>query len=81
MGRSTTEYILQSAMAAKETGAGLLLRFDKNTYSTKKPSNIFLERIMIDALENHKGSVSIGGHILIYFQFADDIVVNAVERE
>ena len=35
---------------------------------------------MSGALEDHKGSVSIGGRIFINFRFADDIVVNA-ERE
>ena len=36
---------------------------------------------MSDALEYHKGSVSIGGRIFINFRFADDIVVNAEEEE
>ena len=36
---------------------------------------IFLERIMCEALDDHEGSVSIGG------RFADDIVVNAEEEE
>ena len=35
--------------------------------------NIFLERIMTDALENHKGSVSIGGSTITNLRFADDI--------
>ena len=35
--------------------------------------NIFLERIMTDALENHKGSVSIGGRTITNLRFADDI--------
>ena len=36
---------------------------------------------MSDALADHKGSVSIGGRILINLRFADDIVVNAEEKE
>ena len=36
-------------------------------------SNIFLERIMTDALENHEGSVSIGGRTITNLRFADDI--------
>ena len=36
---------------------------------------------MSDALEDNKGSVSIGGRILINFRFADAIVVNAEEEE
>ena len=35
--------------------------------------NIFLERIMTDALENHQGTVSIGGRTITNFRFADDI--------
>ena len=35
--------------------------------------NIILERIMTDALENHEGSVSIGGRTITNLRFADDI--------
>ena len=35
--------------------------------------NIFLERIMTDALEDHKASVSIGGRTVSNLRFADDI--------
>ena len=35
--------------------------------------NIFLERIMTDALEDHEGSVSIGGRTIANLRFADDI--------
>ena len=34
---------------------------------------IFLERIMETALENHEGTVSIGGRTITNFRFADDI--------
>ena len=43
--------------------------------------NIFLERIMCEALDDHEGSVSIGGRLITNFRFADDIVVNADEEE
>ena len=43
--------------------------------------NIFLERIMCEALDDHEGSVSIGGRFTTKFRFADDIVVNAEEEE
>ena len=43
--------------------------------------NIFLERIMCEALDDHEGSVSIGGRLIINFRFADDIVVNAEKEE
>ena len=35
--------------------------------------NIFLERIMADALEDHEGTISIGGRIITNLHFADDI--------
>ena len=43
--------------------------------------NIFLERVMCEALDDHEGSVSIGGRFITNFRFADDIVVNAIEEE
>ena len=43
--------------------------------------NIFLERIMCEALDDHEGSVIIGGRLITNFRFADDIVVNAEEEE
>ena len=51
--------------------------------------NIFLERIMADALEDHEGTVSIGGRTITNLRFADDIeglagkeaeLANLVER-
>ena len=51
--------------------------------------NIFLERIMADALEDHKSTVSIGGRTISNSRFADDIdglagseleLANLVER-
>ena len=43
--------------------------------------NIFLERIMCEALDDHEGSVSIGGRLITNFRFADDIVVNVEGEE
>ena len=43
--------------------------------------NIFLQRIMCEALDDHEGSVSIGGRLITNFRFADDIVVYAKEEE
>ena len=34
--------------------------------------NIFLERITTDDLEDHEGTVSIGGRTITNFRFADD---------
>ena len=51
--------------------------------------NIFLERIMTDALEDHEGTVSIGGRTITNHRFADDVdglagdeekLANLVER-
>ena len=36
---------------------------------------------MCEALNDHEGSVSIGGRLITNFRFADDIVVNAEEKE
>ena len=43
--------------------------------------NIFLERIICEALDDHEGRVSIGGRLITNFHFADDIVINAEEEE
>ena len=43
--------------------------------------NIFLERIMTDALEDHEGTVCIGGRPITNFRFADDIDGLAGEEE
>ena len=43
--------------------------------------NIFLERIMFDALEEHDGKVSIGGRNITNLRFADDIDALAEEEQ
>ena len=43
--------------------------------------NIFLERIMTDFLEDHEGTVSIGGRAITNLRFADDINGLAGEEE
>ena len=43
--------------------------------------NIFLERIMSDALEEHDGKVSIGGRNITNLRFADDIDALAEEEK
>ena len=43
--------------------------------------NIFLERIMSDALEEHDGKFSIGGRNITSLQFADDIDALAEEQQ
>jgi len=37
------------------------------------PFNIFLERMMVDALNEHSGTISIGGRTITNLRFADDI--------
>ena len=44
-------------------------------------SNIFLERIMSDVLEEHDGMVSIGGRNITNLWFADDIDALADEEQ
>ena len=43
--------------------------------------NVFLERFMTDALEDHEGTVSIGGKAITNLRFADDIDGFAGEEE
>ena len=43
--------------------------------------NIFPERIMSDALEEHDGKVSIGGRNITNLRFADDIYALAEEEQ
>ena len=43
--------------------------------------NVFLERIMSDALEEHDGKVSIGGRNITNLRFADDIDALAEEEQ
>ena len=43
--------------------------------------NVFLERIMTDVVEDHEGTISIGGRTITNFRFADDIDDLAGEEE
>ena len=43
--------------------------------------NVYLERIMTDALEDHEGTACIGGRTITGLRFADDIDVLAGEEE
>ena len=40
---------------------------------TQPLQHISVERIMTDALEDHEGTVSIGGRTITYLRFVDDI--------
>ena len=50
-------------------------------YNAPTLFNIFLERIMSDALEEHDGKVSIGGRNITNLWFADDIDALAEEEQ
>ena len=65
-------------MAAQKNGSELQQEFNKGVSPTL--FNIFLERIMCEALDDPEGSVSIGGRLITNFRFADDIVANAEEE-
>ena len=52
-----------------------------DVYSHPPFFNIFLERIMADALEDHEGAVSIGGRTITNLRFADDMDGLAGEEE
>ena len=67
-------YEKAQSVAAQETGSELQTR-------VSPLFNIFLERTICEALDDHKGSVSIGGQLITIFRFANDIVVNAEEEE
>ena len=61
-----------------------LIQVIKNLYNKAASAvlfNIFLERITTDALEDHKGTVSIGGRTITNLRFADDIDGSAGEEE
>ena len=66
---TTWPRVQSCSVAAQENGSELPTLF-----------NIFLQRIMCEALDDHEGSVSIGGRLITNFCFADDIVVNAEEE-
>ena len=70
-----------SSTAAQETGSEQQLESDRNVYSHPLLFNKFLERIMTGALEDHEGTVSIGGRTITNLHFADDIDGFAGEEE
>ena len=68
------------SMAAQENGSELSRSLQGYLLSPIL-FNIFLERIICEALDDHEGSVSIGGRLITNFRFADDIVINAEDEE
>ena len=57
----------------QETGPEPQLECAKGCLLSPTLFNIFLNRIMADALEDHEGTVSIGGRTMTNLRFADDI--------
>ena len=77
------QLVPSSSTAAQETGSEQQLESDRDVYSHPP------ERIMTNALEDHEGTVSIGGRTITNLRFNDDIgglageeeeVANLVER-
>ena len=54
---------------------------DRDVYSHPPSSTWFWKRIMTDALEDHEGTVSIGGRTITNLRCADDIDGLAGEEE
>ena len=57
------------------------LRLDNGVFSHPPFFNIFLERIICDALAEHIGSVSIGGRFISNLRFANDIDALAEKQQ
>ena len=66
-------------MDAQKIGSELQIESEKGYYRTPL-YNIFLERIICEALDDHEGSVSIEGRLITNVRFAHH-VVNAGEEE
>ena len=70
-----------SSTAAQKTGSEQQLESDRDVSLSPTLFNVFLERIMTDALEDHEGTVSIGGRTITNLRFANDIDGLAREEE
>ena len=83
----TTEHLYDNAISAVQMN-GSTGEWFKTTAAARQGCllsltlfNIFLERIMSDALEEHNGKVSIGGRTITNLQFADDTDALAAGEE
>ena len=76
--KATSAVLFNSSM---ETGSEQQLRVRQGWLLSPTLFNKFLERIMADALEDHEGTVSIGGRTITNLRFADDIDGLAREEE
>ena len=71
--------VRSSSTAAQETGSEQQMESDR-VVSSLPLFNIFLERITTDALEDHEGTVNIGGRTITNLRFAVDIDGSAGEE-
>ena len=71
--------VQSSSVAALKTGSIQQLESDSRLSPT--PFNIFLEWIMADILEDHNGTISIGGKTITNLRFADELNDLAAEEE
>ena len=76
--KATSAVLFNSSM---ETGSEQQLRVRQGWLLSPTLYNIFLERILTDALADHQGAVSIGGRTITNLRFADDIDGLAREEE
>ena len=73
---------ISAAKMNGSTGEWLRTSWSKARMSSLLPTlyNIFIERNMSDALEEHDGKVSIDGKTITILQFADDVDALAEKR-
>ena len=81
------EYLYENAINAVQMN-GRTREWFRTTVGVRKECllsptllNIFLERIMSDALEEHDGQVSLGGRTITNLRFAGDTDVLAEEEQ
>ena len=71
----TRSSVQSCSMAAQENGSKL-----QGCLLSPTLFNIFIERVICEAFDDHEGSVSIGGRLVTNFRFPDGIVVIAEEE-
>ena len=76
MSRESTESMDILQMGGSNSGV-----VRQGCYLSSTHFSIFLERIMYEALDDHKGSVSMRGLFITNFCFANENVIKADEEE
>ena len=79
----TIEQLYDKTTSAVQMNGSIGERFRTTVGCLLSPTlfNIFVERIMSEALEEHDGKVSIGGRNITNLRFADDIALAEEEQE